>query len=139
MKEKKIKILFFIIINLILPIIICDGECNLCNESSPTCHQNCRQSLTNGDSTYYYCNFDEIKIFYFIFNNQCFVKDKCGDNEKMIDETTECVLSCGSYYELGDFCFNEIPSNAEILSTDLKLLKCKYKYHITQAKKSTIA
>ena len=62
MKEKKIKILFFIIINLILPIIICDGECNLCNESPPTCPSKCKQSLTNGDTNYYYCNFDEIKI-----------------------------------------------------------------------------
>ena len=58
------------------------------------------------------------------------MKDKCGDNEKMI--ATECVLSCGSYYELGDFCFNAIPSNAETISTDSKLLKCKYKYHITE-------
>jgi hypothetical protein len=58
MKEKKIKIFFFIIINLILPIIICEDECNKCNASPPTCPQNCRKSSINGDSTYYLCNFD---------------------------------------------------------------------------------
>lgn len=131
MKEKKIKILFFIIINLILPIIICDNECNLCNESPPTCHEKCRKSSTNGDTNYYYCDFDGNKNFYLIKNSECFVKEKCGDYEKMVG-TNECVLSCGSYYELGDFCFEEIPDNAEISNNDLKQLKYKYKYHITE-------
>ena len=103
----------------------------LCNESSPTCHEKCRKSSTNGDTYYYFCDFDGNKNFYLIQNSECFVKEKCGDYEKMVG-TNECVLSCGSYYELGDFCFEAIPDNAEISNNDLNQLKCKYKYYITE-------
>lgn len=125
------KILFiFIIINLFLPIIICD-ECDDCTE--PTTCSKCKQSLINGDSNYYYCNFDGSNQFYFI-NGQCYVKPTCDDNQKIVDGTNECVNSCGEYYELGDFCFGEsqYSENAEPISTDSKQLKCKYKYYVTQ-------
>ena len=134
MKEKKIKIFFFIIINLILPIIFCQNECNECNASPPTCPQNCRKSSINGDNTYYYCNFDGNNQFYAI-NGQCYVKPNCDGYGKIVNGANECVNSCGSnLYELGDFCFEENPysENAESTPTSPKTLKCKDKYYITE-------
>ena len=129
------KIYCFIIISLILPIIICAGEeCINCDDQSPspTCHQNCRKSLANGDSNYYYCNFDGGNPYYFI-NNGCFVKSNCNNYEKRVYNTYECANSCGTnLYELGDFCFKEgeYSPNTEPTSINPKKLNCKYKYYI---------
>ena len=65
MKQKKLKKLFYIIITLILPIVICADECINCDDQQSTCHQNCKKSLVNGDSNYYYCNLDDNQ-YYFI-------------------------------------------------------------------------
>ena len=141
MKQIESKIFYILLINLLLFIIKCshDSVCSDCDqnclpdEHSNNCNSNCKKSLINLDNSCHQCNFDSNKLFYIIKNNQCYTKEKCDENEKIIYDSYECISKFeeGGYFELGDFCYSNQPLNTEPNNpNNVKILKCKNKYEI---------
>ena len=106
-----------------------DKSCISSTSDPDLCPSNCRTSFIISTGCHY-CDFAPLQQYYSITTNECIVKRFCGIDEKLIDNTKECVESCNyGYYELGDYCYTESgkPQYSEII--DYKL-KCQYNYYI---------
>ena len=131
MKSIKSKMIYILIINILLNVfnyVKGDDDCSDC-PNVPSCNDNCRKSLITIDSPYYLCNFDEIKKYYSITNNGCEVKEKCNNNENIVDGTLECVESCDSSYKMGNYCYTSEISNAHPKETGSNEYICANKYY----------
>lgn len=146
MKKKEICFynLFFIFfyllfcINCQTPPIDCSSEfCsrdsnsnNCVDVSSGSCNQACKPNFLNSDCIY--CENSNSYEYYTINDdNTCTSKSSCGPGEKIIDGSKQCISECGDKYQLGDYCYSDIPENAERKESSSNILKCQFRYHKT--------
>ena len=135
-------LLYFII--LLFPLINATNDCTGCNSNSAiscsglSCSANCRPKFSYDSITCYYCNFNG-ENFYQIntVDGSCEPKENCGNSEKIIYGSNECVSNCDTNsYKIGDYCYYSQPSGPNIeCDTISKICRCKYKYYRTNTNK----
>ena len=135
MKEMKSKKYYLILILFILYNVNCnDEQCTGCNTScnkitdSSACDIKCKKSLIGSDNNCYFCSLDGTNQYYSILGNRCYAKQRCNNDEKIVKGTNECVSSCGTSFEMGDFCYPSILTNAERIGSSYTM-KCKFSYY----------
>ena len=138
MKEMKSKKYYLILILFLLFNVNCnDEQCADCNDSclknsdADVCDIKCKKSLISSDAGCHFCSLDGTNQYYSILGNTCYAKQKCNDDEKIVIGTHECVSSCSgreNYYEMGDFCYPNILTNAEQIGSSYTM-KCKFSYY----------
>ena len=144
MKEMKSKKYYLILILFLLFNVNCnDEQCADCNDSclknsdADVCDIKCKKSLISSDAGCHFCSLDGTNQYYSILGNTCYAKQKCNDDEKIVIGTHECVSSCSdreNYYEMGDFCYQSIITNAEQIGSSYAM-KCKFSYYENIEKK----
>ena len=143
-KNSKLKLIYLVFNCFLLSNIYCENTCENCiinnddkscfsNDPILTCPESCKTSLVYSTGCFN-CGFSSTNQYYSISNDGCSVKQYCGDGEKLIYGTKECIGTCGEFFEFGGYCYmsdSDLPANTELVGSS-KVIKCKYKYYITE-------